>query len=283
MPIPESAEFGSASFYGTEPTLDEVIKRYKIHPASSDFYLKTKKVFLEKIRETAQDNDCILDLGCSFGFVTCGIAKIYLSMGLDVKIFGIDIDSRQIKNATEFAKREGLTQIQFSVCDARDISNLYNFLENECKPKIKVNKIVSLYSFHHIPDFPVNKIKGMKNEFKINVLKKIFFHSYPQTLLIIGDIVIPRNFKKIGQWTEPRLVAAQKASEEARRMEENAIKGVKERTNEYPISLKEFENMIQKAGWKIISKEIIVPYNDIVIVAQQNRKEEGNGYLCILD
>lgn len=262
MPIPKSAEIGSASFYGTEPTLDEAIERYKIHPASSDFYLKTKKVFLEKIRETAQDNDCILDLGCSFGFVTCEIAQIYLSLGLNVRIIGIDINQRQITNARLYAERQMLDkQTEFYVLDARNISNLYRYTKER---DARITKIVSLYSFHHIPDSP----SRVKNECKSDFLRKTFLFYQPNAVLIIGDITIPRNPKKIDQWAEPRLAAAQKVSEEARRMEENAVKGVIERTNEYPVSTKELEKLIRKAGWKIAAKELIVPYNDIVIVAQ---------------
>jgi len=260
MPIPESNEIGSASFYGTEPDLDKAVERYKIHPASSDFYQKTKRLFLEKIDEMARDYDCILDVGCGFGFVTCEIAKIYLSMRLNAKIIGIDIDERQIKNATELVKRKGLSQIEFHVCDARNIENIFR------KLGLDITRIVSLYSFHHIPDFPGHA----RNKYRSDFLSKVFLFTKFDAVLIIGDIAIPRDPKKIDQWAKPRLAAAQKVGEEARRMEENAIKGVKERTNEYPISANELENLIQKAGWKrIVSKKIIVPYNDIVIVAHQ--------------
>lgn len=259
MPIPKRDEPGSASFYGTEPNLDEAIKRYRVHPASSDFYQKTKKAFLEKIGEIAEDSDCILDVGCGFGFVTCEIAKIYLAKGLNVQICGVDIDERQIRNATALAGRDGLTQVEFYVCDARRIEDIFR------KFALRMTRIVSLYSFHHIPDFPGRA----KNKYRRDFLRKIFFFSQFCTVLIIGDIAIPRDPKKIDQWAEPRLAAAQRVSRKARQMEENAVKGVIERTNEYPVSAKELEKLIQNAGWKkIISKEIIVPYNDIVIVAQ---------------
>lgn len=258
MSIPNRDEIGSASFYGIEPDLDKAIERYKIHPASSDFYQKTKKVFLKKIEETAQDNDCVLDIGCSFGFVTCEIAKIYLAKGLSAQIYGVDIDERQIRNAGALAKKEGLTQIQFFVCDARRIEIIGG------KLKLRITKIVSLYSFHHIPDFPGRA----KNKYRSDFLSKSFLFSRHNAVLIIGDIAIPRDSNKINQWAKPRLTAAQRVSEETKKMEENAIKGVIERTNEYPISAKELEKLIQKAGWKITAKELIVPYNDIVIAAQ---------------
>lgn len=263
MTIPKKTELGSASFYGTEPTLDEAIERYKIHPASSDFYQKTKAVFLKKIRERAQDNDCILDVGCSFGFVTCEIARIYLNKGLNAKIIGVDIDERQIRNAVVLAKSKKL-EIQFSVCDARRIEGIFR------KPDLRITRIVSLYSFHHIPDFPGRA----KNKYRRDFLSKIFLFSQFGAVLIIGDIAIPRDFKKINQWTEPRLAAAQKASGEAGQMEENAIKGVIGRINEYPVSAKELEKLIQKAGWKIAAKELIVPCNDIVIVAQKPKESQ---------
>ena len=146
---------GDASFYGKDGNLDAAIARYNIHPAKSEFYVRTRAVFLKKIREVAKEGDFVFDMGCSFGYNTCEIAEIYKQLGLNATIVGFDLKSQQIKNAKELAKRKGLDNVKFRVFDALAIEHLIKDYE----PTL----ITSLYSFHHIPDgkedIHSNKIK----------------------------------------------------------------------------------------------------------------------------
>lgn len=264
--IPTSSELGAASFYGTEETLEKVLKRYEIHPAFSDFYLKTRAEFLRQVELRMKNEDVVLDLGCSFGPVSCQIVQKYQAKDLEVKVIGIDIDERQIRNANLYAKRLRLEKyLNFYVYDARNIDEL---ADGHLKG---ITKIVSLYAFHHIPDSSDEQHKN-----KIEVLREIHRHSTNKAVLIIGDILVPysadnQNYQEgIRLWGLPRLKTAKRTNQEALKMEKNAQQGIIERTNEYPITERELKKMLAKTDWHLVFEKYVEPYHDVVAVAEKN-------------
>ena len=263
--IPGQGELGSSSFYGTEEDLKSVLARYLIHPAQSEFYVQTKREFLEQIASCVQEGDFVLDIGCSFGFVTSEIANMYRQRLWDAKIVGIDIDPRQIENAKQYAEQQGLTNIEFQLCDARNIAGLLA----DARPTI----ITSLYAFHHVPDASADDIHADK----LDVLKQLHNISEERARLIIGDVTVPVSYTRGEQYVKAvtelclatRIPAAKRVSEQTAKMESNAAMGVIHRMNEYPITLKEYSELLDAAGWSLNTRRIIMPYQDVVLHYQK--------------
>ncbi|MFC1741056.1 class I SAM-dependent methyltransferase [Nanoarchaeota archaeon] len=259
--IPKGSELGSSSFYGTEKNLKEVLARYKVHPADSDFYIRTHKGFLGMIKGSMREGDVVLDVGCSFGFVTCEIAALYREAGLNMRLVGIDIDPRQISNAKAYSESVGIDGIEYHVCDARSLESLFSPEE--------ISMVVSLYAFHHIPDAE----EGDINQQKRDVLKTLQSLCSEGARIIIGDVIVPSSYSDRRRykdelerdWMPLRLEAAQRVSDAAFEMEKNATLGVLNRENEFPITLDEYREILSAAGWVRCSEKVIEPYMDVIL------------------
>lgn len=131
------------------------------------------------VKQTAFDSlqlkpkDTLLDIGTGTGKWAIKAAKICNT------VIGIDISKKSLERAAEHARKEKVNNVIFS----------YGSFEEPCKildlHLYPINKILVLYSFHHLPD-------ELKKE-AITTISK-FLH-YPARI-VIGDIMFFDNPKK---------------------------------------------------------------------------------------
>lgn len=131
------------------------------------------------IKQTAFDNlklkpkDTLLDIGTGTGLWAIQGAKICQT------VIGIDISKKSLQRAEIHAKKERISNIIFS----------YGSFEEPCKildlHLYPINKILVLYSFHHLPD-------ELKKEAIITISK--FLHRPGR--IVIGDMMFFDNPNK---------------------------------------------------------------------------------------
>jgi cyclopropane fatty-acyl-phospholipid synthase-like methyltransferase len=90
---------------------DRVIRTY-----SRIRFLILRQRFLDEIGQYLPRSGSVLDLGCGFGLFSLYYAQILPGL----RFQGVDLDARRIGIARAAGRRLGLTNVEYSVGDARD-------------------------------------------------------------------------------------------------------------------------------------------------------------------
>lgn len=136
-------------------SLDKIADYYDLLTYSEKSRFRKKQVELTGLRT----GDRILDIGCGTGAISL-LSKI--TLGDEVKVCGIDISSKMIKNARNKADALGL-DVEFAVASVDDIPY----------PDETFTLVTSSLMFHHLP---VNiKEKALKEVHRVLTPEGRFF------------------------------------------------------------------------------------------------------------
>lgn len=136
--------------------------------------------FLDEIGQYLPSSGLVVDIGCGFGL----FSLYYATLLPDIKILGLDLNARRIELARNAARTLQLSNVEYEVCDAREIS-----IAQEIQAAYMLDVI------HHISEESVE-----------HLIESIANAMAPGSTLIIKDIETFPRFKLAFTWLLDKLM-----------------------------------------------------------------------------